>query len=277
MGWSRPPTRSGWRMRTATSSNPTTGSSGGPGLARAGQSGVSGPAELHPAPPGDRHEAQPDPHGRWAEEQAALRPLPATQAGVVPRGAGTGQPLQHDPGAAQHLLGAGLLIGTTVLVRIRSETLEVYRGTAHLLTMPGCSGMVSTASTTATSSGRWCANRAPLPSTAIATTCTRRCASVMPTMRCAPADPRAPIESTCGCSTWPRALRGRGHPRAAAGPAAGADLRRGARSGARARHRPPAGRWDRWCSTWRVRPAAGHHPWLRRQRSTCAACCAACT
>jgi hypothetical protein len=28
------------------------------------------------------------------------------------------------------------LIGTAVLVRIRSETLEVYRGTAHLLTMP---------------------------------------------------------------------------------------------------------------------------------------------
>ena len=57
------------------------------------------------------------------------RPAPAARdaAGVVPRGAGTGQPLQHDPGAAQHLLGAGLLIGTTVLVRIRSETLEVYR------------------------------------------------------------------------------------------------------------------------------------------------------
>ena len=28
------------------------------------------------------------------------------------------------------------LIGSTVLVRIRSEVLEVYRGTAHLLTMP---------------------------------------------------------------------------------------------------------------------------------------------
>jgi hypothetical protein len=28
------------------------------------------------------------------------------------------------------------LIGTTVLVRVRAEALEVYRGTAHLLTMP---------------------------------------------------------------------------------------------------------------------------------------------
>ena len=28
------------------------------------------------------------------------------------------------------------LIGTTLLVRVRSETLEVYRATAHLLTMP---------------------------------------------------------------------------------------------------------------------------------------------
>ena len=43
---------------------------------------------------------------RWAEEQAALRPAAGDAAGAVPRGAGAGQPLQHHPGAAQHLLGA---------------------------------------------------------------------------------------------------------------------------------------------------------------------------
>lgn len=32
------------------------------------------------------------------------------------------------------------LIGTTVLVRVRSEVLEVYRGTAHLLTLPRVPG-----------------------------------------------------------------------------------------------------------------------------------------
>ena len=64
------------------------------------------------------------------------------------------------------------LIGTTLLVRVRSETLEVYRGTdASADACRGCSAMASTASTTATSSGRWCASPAPSPTTATATIC----------------------------------------------------------------------------------------------------------
>jgi Integrase core domain. len=106
-------------------------------------------------------------HGRWVEEQAALRPLPAAQLALcreerVPVSRfSTIQVLRNTYSVPARL------IGTTVLVRIRSETLEVYRGTAHLLTMPRCSAMVSTASTTATSSGRWCANLVPSPSTGI--------------------------------------------------------------------------------------------------------------
>ena len=110
---------------------------------------------------------------------------------------------------------------------------------------PACSGMVSTASTTATSSGRWCANRAfaqyryrddLYPSLCFF----RHAYDALCTSRPQGAD------RACGCSTWPRASEDAvTGPQAAAGPAAGADLRRGARSGARARHRPPAGRWDR--------------------------------
>jgi hypothetical protein len=75
-------------------------------------------------------------HGRWVEEQMALRPLPAAQLALcreerVPVSRfSTIQVLRNTYSVPARL------IGTTVLVRIRSETLEVYRGTAHLLTMP---------------------------------------------------------------------------------------------------------------------------------------------
>jgi hypothetical protein len=73
---------------------------------------------------------------RWAEEQAALRPLPAAQLGLcrearVPVSRfSTIQVLRNTYSVPARL------IGTTVLVRIRSETVEVYHGTAHLLSMP---------------------------------------------------------------------------------------------------------------------------------------------
>ncbi len=43
---------------------------------------------------------------RCREEQQVLRPLPARAARPLPRAARAGEPLQHDSGAAQHLLAA---------------------------------------------------------------------------------------------------------------------------------------------------------------------------
>jgi hypothetical protein len=73
---------------------------------------------------------------RWAEEQAVLRPLPATPLALcrevrVPVSRfSTIQVLRNTYSVPSRL------IGSTVLVRVRAEVLEVYRGTAHLLTMP---------------------------------------------------------------------------------------------------------------------------------------------
>src|SRR4029079_4676882 len=75
-------------------------------------------------------------HGRWVEEQMALRPLPAAQLALcreerVPVSRfSTIQVLRNTYSVPARLIGRRLL------VRIRSETLEVYHGTAHLLTMP---------------------------------------------------------------------------------------------------------------------------------------------
>ncbi len=74
--------------------------------------------------------------GRWAEEQTVLRPLPATRLALcrelrVPVSRfSTVQVLRNTYSVPARL------IGTTVLVRVRAEVLEVYRGTAHLLSMP---------------------------------------------------------------------------------------------------------------------------------------------
>jgi hypothetical protein len=72
------------------------------------------------------------PAARWAEEQAALRPPPLRLvAERVPVSRfSTIQVLRNTYSVPARL------IGTTVLVRVRAEVLEVYRGTAHLLTMP---------------------------------------------------------------------------------------------------------------------------------------------
>jgi hypothetical protein len=73
---------------------------------------------------------------RWLEEREALRPLPAAPLGLcrelrapVSRFS-TIQVLRNTYSVPSRL------IGSTVLVRVRSETLEVYRATTHLLTMP---------------------------------------------------------------------------------------------------------------------------------------------
>ncbi len=74
--------------------------------------------------------------GRWAEERAALRPLPATplapcrEVQVRVGRFSTIQVLRNTYSVPARLIGA------TVLVRVRAETLELYRGTARLLTLP---------------------------------------------------------------------------------------------------------------------------------------------
>jgi transcriptional regulator with XRE-family HTH domain len=73
---------------------------------------------------------------RFAEEQQALRPLPATplapcrEVRVVVTRFSTIQVLRNTYSVPSRLIGA------SVLVRVHAETLELYHGTAHLLTLP---------------------------------------------------------------------------------------------------------------------------------------------
>jgi hypothetical protein len=73
---------------------------------------------------------------RWLQEREALRPLPAAPLGLcrevhVPVSRfSTIQVLRNTYSVPSRL------IGTTLLIRVRAETLEVYRATAQLLTMP---------------------------------------------------------------------------------------------------------------------------------------------
>jgi hypothetical protein len=73
---------------------------------------------------------------RWLEEREALRPLPSAPLGLcrevrtsVSRFS-TIQVLRNTYSVPSRL------IGTTLLVRVHVETLDVYRATTHLLTMP---------------------------------------------------------------------------------------------------------------------------------------------
>jgi hypothetical protein len=73
---------------------------------------------------------------RFAEEQGILRPLPRAPLDLcrevrvpVSRGS-TIQVLRNTYSVPSRL------IGVKVIVRVRAETLEVYQGTTHLLTMP---------------------------------------------------------------------------------------------------------------------------------------------
>jgi hypothetical protein len=73
---------------------------------------------------------------RFAEEQRALRPLPATA--LVPC---RELHMSVSRFSTIQVLGntyslPSRLLGTRVLVRVRAETLEVYQGTTHLETMP---------------------------------------------------------------------------------------------------------------------------------------------
>src|SRR5687767_1828199 len=73
---------------------------------------------------------------RWAEERVVLRPLPATplalcrELRVAVTRFSTIQVLRNTYSVPSRLIGA------RVTVRVRAETLEVYHGTAHLLTLP---------------------------------------------------------------------------------------------------------------------------------------------
>jgi hypothetical protein len=73
---------------------------------------------------------------RWAEEQAVLRPLPTSWLALCRE-----LRVRVSRFSTIQVLGntysvPSRLIGTKLLVRIRSEVLEVYRGTSHLLSMP---------------------------------------------------------------------------------------------------------------------------------------------
>jgi len=73
---------------------------------------------------------------RWLQERETLRPLPSAPLGlcrelrVLVSRFSTIQMLRNTYSVPSRL------IGTTLLIRVRSETLEVYRATAYLLTMP---------------------------------------------------------------------------------------------------------------------------------------------
>jgi len=75
-------------------------------------------------------------HTRWLEEREALRPLPASPLGLcrevrAPVSRFSTIQVLHNTYSVP-----SRLIGTTLLIRVHAETLEVYRATAHLLTMP---------------------------------------------------------------------------------------------------------------------------------------------
>jgi len=77
---------------------------------------------------------------RWAEEQAALRPLPALplrpcrELRLTVTRFSTLTVLRNTYSVPSRLIGASLL------VRVRAETLEVYQGTVQLLTLPRLAG-----------------------------------------------------------------------------------------------------------------------------------------
>jgi len=73
---------------------------------------------------------------RWTEERATLRPLPATPLGLCRE---LRVPVSHFS-TIQVLRNTysvpSRLIGTTLTVRVRAETIEAYQGTQHLFSAP---------------------------------------------------------------------------------------------------------------------------------------------
>jgi hypothetical protein len=77
---------------------------------------------------------------RWAEERAALRPLPTTPLAPCRE-----LHARVSRFSTIHILKntysvPARLIGALLLVRVRAETLDLYRGTAKLLTLPRLAG-----------------------------------------------------------------------------------------------------------------------------------------
>jgi hypothetical protein len=68
--------------------------------------------------------------GEWLERHAIVRERKRVDARVPVSRFSTIRVLRNTYSVPSRL------IGTTLLVRVRSETLEVYRATTHLLTMP---------------------------------------------------------------------------------------------------------------------------------------------
>jgi len=77
---------------------------------------------------------------RWREEQPHLRPLPAAPLGLCHEVRGPVSRFSTIQVLRNTYSVPSRLIGTTVLVRVRAEGLEVYHGTAHLLTIPRLPG-----------------------------------------------------------------------------------------------------------------------------------------
>jgi len=73
---------------------------------------------------------------RWATERAVLRPLPAAPLAFCREVRATVSRFSTIQVLRNTYSVPSRLIGTTLLLRVRAETVEGYRGTAHLLTMP---------------------------------------------------------------------------------------------------------------------------------------------
>lgn len=73
---------------------------------------------------------------RWAQERAVLRPLPVAPLALCREVRTTVSRFSTIQLLRNTYSVPARLIGTTVLVRVRAETLEVYRGTTLLLTLP---------------------------------------------------------------------------------------------------------------------------------------------
>lgn len=73
---------------------------------------------------------------RWLEEREALRPLPAAPLDLCREVRASVSRFSTIQVLRNTYSVPSRLIGTTLLVRVRAETLQVYRGTTPLLTMP---------------------------------------------------------------------------------------------------------------------------------------------
>lgn len=73
---------------------------------------------------------------RWQEERLVMRPLPAQPLALCRELRVTVTRFSTMPVLGNTYSVPSRLIGATLTVRVRAETIEVYHGTAHLLTVP---------------------------------------------------------------------------------------------------------------------------------------------